>query len=808
MNRRLVDSMLSIVFATVGIATAAAQTAPDRTVLPIPEPRYPNSTVIDARDATPPPRFAVKAPDGAPNVLIVLLDDFGFGQSSAFGGPIDMPTLDRLATNGLRYNQFHTTAMCAPTRMALLTGRNHHMANMGSITETATAFPGNTGQRPESIAPLAAVLRYNGYSTAHFGKNHETAVWEVSPSGPTDRWPTRSGFDKFYGFMGGETNQWAPTIYDGMSRIETPVWPGYHFMTDMTNQAIKWMRSQKSLTPDKPFFIYFAPGATHAPHHAPKEWVAKYKGRFDQGWDKLREQTLARQMRLGVVPQGTKLAPKPGAISDWATLTADEKKLFARQMEVFAGYAEYADAEIGRLIKAIDDQGQLGNTLVVYIVGDNGASAEGGMNGLFNEMTYINGVQEEVADILKVYDQLGGPMTYNHYAAGWAIAGDTPFTWTKMVASNYGGTRNGLVVHWPRGLRARGELRTQWHHVIDILPTILDAAGLPIPNVVDGIPQAPVDGMSMRYTFDDANAKDRRLTQYFELYGNRSIYSEGWLAGTVHGAPWETGSPRATLENDTWELYDTRTDFSLADDLAGKYPEKLREMKELFIREAVKYNVLPLDDRKLERFNAALVGRPDLMAGRMSLTVYEGMTAMSENVFINTKNRSHAITAEVQIPNRGARGVILAQAGRFGGWSLYLKDGKPTYTYNFLGIKRFTIAGKQRLPAGKATIRYEFAYDGGGIGKGGTGTLFVNGRRVAEGRIDHTQGMIFSVEEGADVGRDGETPVIENYGIAAPYEFTGKIEKVTIDLKDTGKPGEAQPNRDPVGPARKAATAG
>jgi arylsulfatase len=808
MNRRLLGSMLSIVFAAVGIATAAAQATPDRTVLPIPEPQYPHSTVIDARNATPPPRFEVKAPDGAPNVLIVLLDDFGFGQASAFGGPIDMPTLDRLATNGLRYNQFHTTAMCAPTRMALLTGRNHHMANMGSITETATAFPGNTGQRPESIAPLAAVLRYNGYSTAHFGKNHETAVWEVSPSGPTDRWPTRSGFDKFYGFMGGETNQWAPTIYDGMSRIETPAWPGYHFMTDMTNQAIKWMRSQKSLTPDKPYFIYFAPGATHAPHHAPKEWVAKYKGRFDQGWDKLREQILARQKRLGVVPEGTKLAPKPEAIRDWATLTADEKKLFARQMEVFAGYAEYADAEIGRLIKAIDDQGQLGNTLVIYIVGDNGASAEGGMNGLFNEMTYINGVQEKVADILKVYDQLGGPMTYNHYAAGWAIAGDTPFTWTKMVASNYGGTRNGLVVHWPGGLKARGEVRTQWHHVIDILPTILDVAGLPIPNVVDGIPQAPADGMSMRYTFDDAKAKDRRLTQYFELYGNRAIYSEGWLAGTVHGAPWETGSPRATLENDKWELYDTRTDFSLADDLAGKYPEKLREMQELFIKEAVKYNVLPLDDRKLERFNAALVGRPDLMAGRMSLTVYEGMTAMSENVFINTKNRSHTITAEVQIPNGGGRGVILAQAGRFGGWSLYLKDGKPAYTYNLLGLKRFTIAGKQRLPAGKATIRYEFAYDGGGIGKGGTGTLVVNGQRVAEGRIDRTQGMIFSVEEGADVGRDGETPVIENYGIPAPYEFTGKIEKVTIDLKDAGKPGEALPNRGPAGSARKAATAG
>ena len=795
MNRNVLHSMFSMALVAASIATAEVQPIQDRTVLPIPEPQHPHSTVLDARNATPPPRFDVKAPGGAPNVLIVLLDDFGFGQSSAFGGPIDMPTVEQLARNGLRYTQFHTTAMCAPTRMALMTGRNHHMANMGSITETATAFPGNTGQRPESIAPLAMILRYNGYSTAHFGKNHETAVWEVSPSGPTDRWPTRSGFDKFYGFMGGETNQWAPMIYDGLQKIEAPASPGYHFMTDMTNQAIKWMRHQKSLTPGKPFFIYFAPGATHAPHHAPKKWIAKYSGRFDQGWDRLRDQTLARQKKLGVVPVNTKLAPKPEAIRDWETLTRDEKRLFARQMEVFAGYAEYADAEIGRLIRAIEEQGQLDNTLIIYIVGDNGASAEGGMNGLFNEMTYVNGVQEKTEDILKVYDKLGGPMTYNHYAAGWAIAGDTPFTWTKMVASNYGGTRNGMVIHWPRGLAAKGQLRTQWHHVIDIAPTILEAAGLPEPNVVNGIPQTRIEGVSMLYTFGDANAKDRRLTQYFELYGNRAIYYDGWLAGTVHGAPWETGRPRSTLENDKWELYDTRTDFSLADDLAGKHPEKLREMQELFVNEAIKHNVLPLDDRKLERFNAALVGRPDLLAGRTSLTVYDGMTGISENAFINTKNRSHSVTAEVEIPKGGASGVILAQAGRFGGWSLYLKDGRPTYTYNFLGLKRFTIAGRQRVPVGKATVRYEFAYDGGGIGKGGTGTLFVNGRKVAEGRIEHTQGMVFSVDEGTDVGRDGETPVVENYGIPAPFAFTGKIDKVTIDLMKVDKSVDAEENR-------------
>jgi arylsulfatase A-like enzyme len=780
---------VALVLAPMTAAPAAAQGAApaqvvvptDRTVLPIPEPQYPHSTVFDVRNATPPPRFEVKAPAKAPNVLIVLIDDMGFGQSSAFGGPINMPTVDRLASNGLRYNEFHTTALCSPTRTALLSGRNHHMNNMGSITETATAFPGQTGQRPNSVAPLAEMLRLNGYSTAAFGKSHETAAWEVSPSGPTDRWPTRSGFDKFYGFIGGETNQWAPLLYDGMTQVEPSHDPNYHFMTDMTNQAIEWMGYQKSLTPDKPFFIYFAPGATHAPHQVPKEWIAKYKGKFDQGWDKLREETLARQIKLGVVPAGTKLAPKPSAIKDWAALSPDEKKLFAREMEVFAGFGEYADTEIGRLIQAIEATGQLGNTLVFYIVGDNGASAEGGMVGLFNEMTYFNGVNETVQDILTHYDELGGPTTYPHYAAGWAVAGDTPFTWTKQIASSYGGTRNGMVIHWPAGITAKGEVRSQWHHVIDIAPTILETAGLPEPKSVNGTPQTPIEGVSLAYTFADPKAPSRHTIQYFEIFGNRAIYQDGWLAGTVHRAAWEF-KPRTTLENDTWELYDTRVDFSLANDLAAKNPEKLKELQALFLKEAVKYSVLPLDDRTLERLNAALVGRPDLMAGRTSLTVYQGMIGMSENVFINTKNRSHTITAEVEIPKNGAKGVLLAQAGRFGGWSLYLKDGRPTYTYNWLGLQRYTLAAKQALPAGKATIRYEFAYDGGGVGKGGTGTLFVNGKKVATGRIDRTQCCAFSADEGADVGADEGTPVTEAYKV--PYKFTGKIAKVTIELKE------------------------
>jgi arylsulfatase len=794
MKRKTLSATFCVALTAVCTATAGAQTNPDRTKLPIPEPSFPHSTVLDARNATPPERFEVRAPDGAPNVLIILIDDMGFGQSSAFGGPINMKTAERLADKGLRYNQFHTTALSSPTRAALLTGRNHHTTNTGSIMETATAFPGNTGQRPESVAPLAAMLRYNGYSTAAFGKNHETAAWEVSPSGPTDRWPTRSGFDKFYGFMGGESNQWAPALYDGMTKIEVPKDSNYHFMTDMTNQAVKWMQSVKSLTPDKPFFMYFAPGATHAPHHVPKEWIAKYKGKFDQGWDKLREETLARQIKLGVVPADTKLAPKPGAIKDWNKLTMDEKKLFARQMEVFAGFGEYTDTEIGRLVDVIQDMGQLDNTLIFYIVGDNGASAEGGMSGMFNEMTYFNGVVETVSDVMKHYDELGGPNTYSHYAAGWAVAGDTPFTWTKQVASNYGGTRNGMVVHWPKGVKARNEIRTQWHHVIDIAPTVLEAAVLPEPKVVNGIPQTPIEGVSMLYSFNDAHAKDRHLTQYFEIFGNRAIYRDGWLAGTVHRAAWET-EVRATLDKDTWELYDTRNDFSLATDLAAKEPAKLKELQNLFMDEAVKYNVLPIDDRVFERINAALVGRPDLMAGRTSLTVYEGMTGMSENVFINTKNRSHTITAEVNLPKSGGRGVILAQAGRFGGWSLYLKNGVPTYTYNFLGLKRFTIAAKKPLPAGKATIRYEFAYDGGGLAKGGTGTILVNDMKVAEGRIERTQPMIFSADEGADVGEDGETPVVENYGIPAPYQFTGRIDKITIDVQEMKAADKAKEDR-------------
>lgn len=771
-------------------AQAGAQATLDRTMLPIPEPNYPHETELDARNATPPPRFEIKAPAGAPNVLIVLVDDMGFGIPSAFGGPVHMPTAERLAKEGLRYNQFHTTAVCSPTRTALLSGRNHHTNNMGGITETATAFPGNTGQRPNNVAPLAEMLRLNGYSTAFFGKNHETAPWEVSVSGPTDRWPTRSGFDKFYGFFGGETDQWNPTLYDGMTRIPTPHYPGYNFMTDMTDQAIAWMKFQKALTPEKPFLIYLAPGATHAPHHVPKEWIAKYRGRFDEGWDKLREETLARQISLGVVPPGTKLANKPAAIKDWDKLTADEQKLFARQMEVYAGFGEYCDHEIGRLFDAVRETGQFDDTLIFYILGDNGTSAEGGMSGMFSEMTYFNGVQETVEDMLKHYDDWGGPTTYPHMAAGWAVAGDTPFMWTKQIASNYGGSRNGLIVSWPRRIKAANQVRSQWHHVIDVAPTVLEAAHLPEPKSVNGTIQTPIEGVSMVYTFDQPDAKSTHKTQYFEIFGNRAIYHDGWFAGTVHKAPWEA-EPRAKLQEDKWELYDTTNDFSLANDLASANPAKLKEMQAIFIKEAIKHRVLPIDDRSVERVNAALAGRPDLMEGRTSLTLSAGMDSMSENVFINIKNRSLSITADVEIPDGGGKGVILAQGGRFGGWSLYLKDGRPVYCYNFLGLEEYRVAAPNAIPPGRATIRMNFDYDGGGVGKGGTATLLVNGERVASGRIGRTQAMIFSADETAGVGVDDATPVTNDYQERA-NAFTGKILKVTVEVKPIGAAVTAQ----------------
>ena len=774
-----------------GIGTAAAETPLDRTQLPIQEPKRPLYTELDARNAKMPPHFDVKAPAGAPNVVIILIDDLGFGATGTFGGPIPTPTLETLARNGLRYNNFHTTALCSPTRAALKSGRNHHTVNMGFITEFATGFPGATGQIPNATAPLAEMLRLNGYSTAAFGKWHETAAWETSVSGPFDRWPTHQGFDKFYGFIGGETNQWAPYLYDGVTQVELPKDPNYHFMTDMTDKAVAWIKYQKAITPDKPFFVYFAPGAVHAPHHVPTEWIARWKGKFDQGWDKVREETFARQLTMGVIPAGTKLAPKPQAIKEWDKLSSDEKRLFSHQAEVFAAYLDYTDSEIGRMLKAIEATGEAENTLVFYIAGDNGTSGEGGENGMFNEYTYFNGVHEKVPDLVKLIDKWGSPETYPHMASGWSVALDSPFSWMKQVASDFGGTRNGMVVHWPRGIKAKNGIRTQFSHVIDVAPTILEAAGLPEPKVVNGTPQIPMDGVSMAYTFDDAKARERHTTQYFEIAGNRAIYHDGWLARTIHRAPWEQ-KMRNPLEKDVWELYDVRSDFSLANDLAAKNPKKLAEMQTLFMKEAGKHHVLPIDDRLFERALAAMVGRPDLMAGRTSLKLSEGMTGMMENTFINVKNKSKTITAEVEVPASSANGAILVQGGRFGGWALYVKDGIPAYDYNYLGMKHFTIASTKPLAPGKATIRFDFAYEGGGLGKGGTGALFVNNEKVAEGRIEHTQAMMFSADETADVGIDLGTPVVEAIGSEARSRFTGRIPKVTVEVKEVKASDKAE----------------
>jgi len=768
----------------LGIAgtTVSAQETLDRTVLPIAEPKPPTYSELDARNVTAPARFEVKPPTDAPNVVIVLIDDVGFGGPGTFGGPIRTPTMDQLARSGLRFNNFHTTALCSPTRNALKTGRNHHTTNTGSIMESSTAYPGNTGQIPNSVAPLAEMLRLNGYSTGAFGKWHETAAWETSLSGPFDRWPTHQGFDKFYGFIGGETDQWYPLIYDGVIKVEPPKMENYHFTVDMTNQAINWVKAQQSMTPDKPFFVYYATGATHAPHHVPKEWADKYKGEFDKGWDQVRTETLARQKELGVVPANTRLGEKPEDLKAWGSLPTDQRRLFARQAEVFAGFLEHTDDQVGRFVTALQDIGELDNTLFIYIAGDNGSSAEGGFVGMYNEMTYFNGVQEKVEDLIPLIDKWGGPETFPHMAAAWAVAFDTPFSWTKQVASDFGGTRNGMVIHWPKGIQLGGGLRTQFSHVIDIAPTILEAAGLPEPKSVNGVVQTPIEGTSLVYALNDANAAERHTTQYFEMFGNRAIYRDGWFARTLHRAPWQTGEQKPLI-SDEWDLYNVRSDFSLTRDLAAQQPDKLKEMQALFMTEAEKYHVLPIDDRTIERMNPALAGRPDLLGARTSLTLYEGMQGMLENTFMNVKNRSSKITAELAIPAGGANGVILSQGGRFGGWSLYVKDAKPAYTYNFLGLSRYTVAAPQTLPSGPVTVTLDFAYDGGGPGKGGTATLFVNGQSVADARVERTQPNIFSADETADVGIDNQTPVAEGIGIGAETRFTGTINKVTLEVR-------------------------
>jgi arylsulfatase A-like enzyme len=762
-------------------------TSADRTVLPIPDRPRPAVPAYDANDPSLafPPIEPLRPPAGAPNVLIVLLDDVGFGAASALGGPVATPTAERLAASGLTYNRFHTTALCAPTRAALLTGRNHHSVGMGAVPELATSAPGYSSIRPNTAAPLAEVLRLNGYSTAQFGKCHEVPVWETSPMGPFDAWPTGGGgFEHFYGFLGGETNQWYPALYHGTTPVEPErtAEDGYHLTEDLTDHAVDWIRQQKALMPDKPFFVYFAPGATHAPHHVPKEWADRYSGRFDDGWDALRERTLARQLELGIVPSGTELTARPAEIPAWDEMPDELKPVLARQMEVYAGFLEHTDHHVGRLVGALEEEGILEDTLVLYVVGDNGASGEGTVNGSFNELLVFNGAAalESAEFMASRIDDFGSPQAYNHYAVGWAHAMDTPYQWTKQVASHWGGTRNGAIVHWPGGIRARGEVRSQFHHVIDVVPTVLEAAGLPEPAFVNGVQQLPLHGVSMAYSFDDGEAADRRETQYFECFVNRGVYHRGWTAVTRHSTPWVV-EPLRPYDDDVWELY-APGDWSQARDVAAEHPDTLRELQRLFLIEAARYGVLPLDDRRVERFDPGLAGRPQLVRGSTQL-LFGGMGRLTEGSVLNVKNRSHAVTAQVVVPPRGAEGVIIAQGGAFGGWSLFLEDGRPAYCHNLLGLRRFTVRGELVVPEGGHQVRMELAYDGGGLGKGATVSLFVDGEHAGEGRVEATVPLIFSSDETTDIGDDSGTPVSDAYD-ARTSAFTGRVRWVQIDVDD------------------------
>ena len=761
-----------------------------REVLPIPHADHVGLTTYDAKDPDTayPPIEPLRPPAGAPNFLIVLLDDVGFAASSAFGGPIDTPTADRLAANGLKYNRFHTTALCAPTRAALLTGRNHHSVGMGTITELSTSAPGYNSLRPNTKAPLAETLKLNGYSTAQFGKCHEVPVWQTSPMGPFDAWPTGSGFEHFYGFIGGETNQYAPAIYRDTVPVEPERTPeeGYHFTEDMTDRAIEWVRQQKALMSDKPFFMYFAPGATHAPHHVPKEWTDKYRGRFDDGWDALRERTFAKQKELGVIPDNAQLTPRHDEIPAWDEMPDDLRPVLARQMEVYAGFLEHTDHHVGRLIDALADLEVLDDTLIYYIIGDNGASAEGTVNGTFNEMLTMNGALAlETTDFMASHiDAFGTPAAFNHYAVGWAHAMDTPYQWTKQVASHWGGTRNGTIVHWPNGIEARGEIRSQFHHVIDVPPTVLEVAGLPHPRFVNGVQQAPLEGTSMAYSFVDGSAADRHETQYFEMFVNRGIYHKGWTAVTRHSTPWVMQGDLPLFDDDVWELYGPE-DWSQARNIAAENPDKLRELHRLFMIEAAKYNVLPLDDRRVERFNADLAGRPQLIRGNTQV-LFGGMGRLTESSVVVIKNKSHSVTAEITVPESGASGVIIAQGGAFGGWSLYLHGGRPAYCYNLFGLQRFKVYGEGVVPAGDHQVRMEFGYDGGGLAKGGDVTLFLDGTPVGKGRVEGTQPMIFSADETTDVSSDGGTPVSDDYG-PKDSAFTGRVRWIQIDLDEAAE---------------------
>jgi len=776
-TKRSMGGLMAALALTGAVASA-------QEVLPRPEQPFGGKIGRTSKESTPDFPKEISAPKSAPNILLILTDDVGFAASSTFGGPIPTLTMDRLAKSGLRYNQFHTTALCSPTRAALLSGRNHHSASTGVITELATGYPGYNSLMSKSCGTFAEILKQNGYNTAWYGKNHNVPDWRTSQAGPFDLWPTGLGFEYFYGFIGGDTSQWNPALIENIKPIEPPHdAKNYFFDVDMADHAIDRIRMLHAVAPDRPWLTYYAPGTAHAPHHAPKEWIAKFKGQFDQGWDKVREETFARQKALGIIPANTKLTERSAGIPAWDSLSADQKKVFAHMMEVYAAALSHCDYQMGRILDAIAAQGELDNTLVIYIQGDNGASGEGGMQGLLNEMTVFNAIPEDLKEVVRRMNELGGPTTFNHYPVGWAHAMDTPFQWTKQIASHFGGTRNGMVISWPARIKDVGGLRSQFCSVIDIMPTILEAAGVPAPTSINGVAQKPIEGTSLVYTFADAKAPSKHTTQYFEMFGNRALYHDGWVAATTPAvAPWDSAAEMEgrvpPVLDYKWELYNVTDDFSEAKNLAAENPAKLKELQELFWTEAEKYNVLPVENSRIDRFDVSL--RPSLTRGREEFTYYPGLVRIPEGAAPDTKNKSWQIKAEVAIPQGGAEGILITHGGRFSGWGLYLLKGKPVFCYNLAGVARYYVVGKDKLAPGAHTIVYDFKYDGPGLGKGGTGRLLVDGKKVGEGKIERTLAFRLSLDETLDCGEDTGTPVTEDYHV--PFRFTGDLKKVVIDL--------------------------
>jgi arylsulfatase len=730
-----------------------------------------------------PPQFPqpVRAPKGAPNIVLIMLDDTGFGQYSAFGGGIPSPTLDRLVAEGLKYNRFHTTALCSPTRAALITGRNHHSAATGVITETATGYDGYTCVLPRSCGTIGEVLRQNGYMTAWIGKNHNTPAWETSAVGPFDRWANGLGFDYFYGFNAGDMNHWDPILFENRNLVPKSSDPNYHLTEDLADKAIDWTRKVTSIAPDKPFFLYVAPGANHSPHHAPKEWIDKFKGRFDDGWDVYREKTLARQKKLGVVPEDAKLTARSEGLPAWDTLSDGQKKVYARMMEVFAGYSAHVDHHMGRIIDVVKQAPNADNTIFLYIVGDNGASAEGGLEGSLNENLFFNGFPEKWQDNLKHIDEIGGPRWFNHFPSAWAHAMCTPFQWTKQVASHFGGTRNPLVVSWPARIKDRGGMRSQFLHVIDVVPTLYEAIGITPPSSLNGIEQKPIEGVSFFRTFHDKDASETRKTQYFELLVNRGIYHDGWMASSRSFVPWVPIRGEFDPLTAKWELYNVDKDFTQAEDLAARHPEKVKELEALFWKEAEKYQVLPLDWRAVERLNAELQGRPSLAGKRGKYVYYPGQIALPDGACPPVLNKSFSVTADIEIPERGAEGMIFNQGGLTGGYGIYLRDGNAHFVYNMLAAERFTIT-TDALPKGRVSLAMNLTYEGkpGERGMPATVTITANGKKIGEGKLPKTVPLQFALGEGIDVGMDIGSALDFTYKL--PFKFTGRIEKVTVEL--------------------------